>query len=72
MFLILFKYCINLIEGFCFGEESFGCFNIILDFIFVWLGGIVIFVEIGLLYLVFFLGNCKVINDLGVWLKKNL
>lgn len=60
-----------MIEGFCFGEESFGCFNIILDFIFVWLGGKVIFVVIGLLYLVFFLGNCKVINDLVGMIKKN-
>lgn len=61
-----------MIEGFCFGEESFGCFNIILDFIFVWLGGKVIFVVIGLLYLVFFLGNCKVINDLVGMIKKKI
>lgn len=70
--LILFKYRTNLIEGLCFGEESFGCFNIILDSTSAWSGGIAILAVIGPSHLVLFSGNCKVTNDSGVWLKKNL
>lgn len=60
-----------MIEGLCFGEESFGCFNIILDSTSAWSGGKAILAAIGPSHLVLFSGNCKVTNDSVGMIKKN-